>query len=66
MLSTVMAWKSAQYLRTCASDRFARPWMVQFVEQLLDTRTEGFSGVLSMLYAGDEPVAGHSGCARTV
>jgi CelD/BcsL family acetyltransferase involved in cellulose biosynthesis len=28
---------------------------------LLDTRTEGFSGVSSMLYAGDKPVAGHFG-----
>jgi CelD/BcsL family acetyltransferase involved in cellulose biosynthesis len=60
-LRTVMAWKSAQYLRNGWADRFARPWLVELLEQLLDTRTEGFSGVLSMLYAGDEPVAGHFG-----
>ena len=61
MLSTVMVWKSAQDLRTAEPDRFARPGMVQLAEQLLDTRAEGFSGVLSMLRAGDEPVAGHFG-----
>ena len=61
LLRTVMVWKSAQYVRTGWADRFARPWMVQLLEQLLHTRTEGFSGVLSMLYAGDEPVAGHFG-----
>jgi CelD/BcsL family acetyltransferase involved in cellulose biosynthesis len=56
-----MAWKSAQYLRTASADRFARPWIVQLLEQLLDTRSESFSGVLSMLYVDDEPVAGHFG-----
>jgi CelD/BcsL family acetyltransferase involved in cellulose biosynthesis len=60
-LRTVMAWKSAQYLRTGWIDRFALPWIVELLEQLLDTRTECFSGVLSMLYAGDTPVAGHFG-----
>jgi CelD/BcsL family acetyltransferase involved in cellulose biosynthesis len=60
-LRTVMAWKSAQYLRTGWADRFARPGIVQLLEHLHDTRTEYFSGVLSMLYAGDEPVAGHFG-----
>jgi CelD/BcsL family acetyltransferase involved in cellulose biosynthesis len=60
-LRTLMAWKSAQYLRTGWADRFAQRWFVELLEQLLDTRNEGFSGVLSMLYAGDEPVAGHFG-----
>lgn len=61
LLHTVMAWKSAQYLRTGWADRFARPWIVELLEQLLATRTESFSGVLSMMYAGDQPVAGHFG-----
>jgi CelD/BcsL family acetyltransferase involved in cellulose biosynthesis len=34
---------------------------VQLVEQLLDTRNEHFSGLLSMLYAGDVPVGAHFG-----
>jgi CelD/BcsL family acetyltransferase involved in cellulose biosynthesis len=61
MLRTVMAWKSAQYLRTGWADQFARPWIIELLEQLLDTQTEHFSGTLSMLYVGDEPVAGHFG-----
>lgn len=61
LLHKVMSWKSAQYLRTGWADRFARPWIVELLEQLLDTRTDSFSGVLSVLYAGDKPVAGHFG-----
>jgi CelD/BcsL family acetyltransferase involved in cellulose biosynthesis len=60
-LHTVMKWKSDQYLRTGWSDRFASSRTVELLELLLDTRTESFSGVLSMLYVGDEPVAGHFG-----
>lgn len=60
-LRQLMAWKSAQYARTGQADRFARPWIVRLLEQLLEVRTESFSGVLSMLYAGDQPIAGHFG-----
>lgn len=60
-LRTLMAWKSAQYQRTGRSDRFARPWIVELVERLLATRSEGCTGTLSMLYAGGEPIAGHLG-----
>lgn len=60
-LHTLMGWKSAQYLRSGWSDRFAKPYIVALVEHLLDTTSDNFSGVLSMLYAGDEPVAGHFG-----
>jgi CelD/BcsL family acetyltransferase involved in cellulose biosynthesis len=60
-LRTVMDWKSAQYRRTGMGDRFALPWVVGLVEHLLGTRSDGCTGTLSMLYAGDEPVAGHFG-----
>lgn len=60
-LHTLMGWKSAQYLRSGWTDRFAKPSVVQLVEHLLETNSDNFSGVLSMLYAGDEPVAGHFG-----
>ncbi|MGH4022955.1 MAG: GNAT family N-acetyltransferase [Pseudonocardiaceae bacterium] len=60
-LRTVMAWKSAQYQRTGRTDRFAQPWIIELCEQLLAERTESFSGLLSLLYAGDELVAGHFG-----
>ncbi|WP_214365533.1 GNAT family N-acetyltransferase [Pseudonocardia sp. H11422] len=60
-LRTVLAWKSAQYQRTGRADRFAHPWIVALIEQLLEERTADFSGLLSLLYAGDHLVAGHFG-----
>lgn len=61
LLHTVMRWKSAQYLRTGWADRFARPWIVELLDDLLALRSDHFAGVLSVLYAGDQPVAGHFG-----
>ncbi len=61
VLRRLMAWKSAQYRRTGRSDRFARPWIVQLVEHLLNSRDETFAGVLSVLSAGGRPVAAHFG-----
>jgi CelD/BcsL family acetyltransferase involved in cellulose biosynthesis len=58
-LRTLMAWKSDQYQRTGRIDRFSQPWVVRLVDDLLGTGNEHFSGLLSMLYAGDVPVAGH-------
>jgi CelD/BcsL family acetyltransferase involved in cellulose biosynthesis len=60
-LDTLMRWKSAQYRRTGRSDRFARPATVRLVRDLLDTRASGCSGTLSVLYAGQRPVAIHLG-----
>jgi CelD/BcsL family acetyltransferase involved in cellulose biosynthesis len=66
-LGTLMRWKSAQYRRTLRHDRFAKPWIVQLVEDLLLTRTRECAGTLSMLYVDDRPVAGHLGlCSQTV
>ncbi|MFI0451642.1 GNAT family N-acetyltransferase [Actinomadura sp. 6N118] len=56
-LRRLMAWKSDQYTRTGRTDRFARPWIVRLVQHFHET---GF-GVLSVLYAGDEPVSSHFG-----
>jgi CelD/BcsL family acetyltransferase involved in cellulose biosynthesis len=61
MLRTLMRWKSAQYRRTGRSDRFAQEWIVRLVEQLLHTRTDSFTGLLSVLYADGRPVAAHFG-----
>lgn len=57
MLARLMAWKSDQYTRTGRTDRFTRPWIVELVRHFHET---GF-GVLSVLYAGDEPVSAHFG-----
>ena len=60
-LHLLMAWKSEQYRRTGRVDRFSRPWIVALLEALLGTRSDRFGGVLSVLYAGDAPVAAHFG-----
>ncbi len=60
-LRTLMAWKSAQYRRTGRADRFAQPWITQLLEELFDEHTEGFCGLLSCLYAGEQLVAAHFG-----
>jgi CelD/BcsL family acetyltransferase involved in cellulose biosynthesis len=52
-LRLLMRWKSEQYRRTGRMDRFARPWIVRLVEHFHAT---GF-GLLTVLYAGDRPVA---------
>jgi CelD/BcsL family acetyltransferase involved in cellulose biosynthesis len=56
-LHTMMAWKTAQYQRTGATDIFARRWVVVLIEELMETRTDHFGGVLSELYAGERLVA---------
>ncbi|MGP4006039.1 GNAT family N-acetyltransferase [Streptomyces sp. 4N124] len=67
MLHRLMEWKSAQYRRTGRMDRFARPWIVDLVDHFFEVREEHFTGVLSVLYAGDRPVAAHFGPrSRTV
>jgi CelD/BcsL family acetyltransferase involved in cellulose biosynthesis len=67
VLRQLMRWKSAQYRRTGRMDRFAKPWIVGLVDHLFDVREEHFRGVLSVVYAGDRPVAAHFGpTSRTV
>ncbi|OKH98466.1 cellulose biosynthesis protein CelD [Streptomyces sp. CB02923] len=60
-LRRLIDWKSAQYRRTGRSDRFAHPWILQLVDQLFHSRTPSFAGLLSVLYAGDRPIAAHFG-----
>jgi CelD/BcsL family acetyltransferase involved in cellulose biosynthesis len=60
-LRTLVAWKSGQYRRTGRPDRFSQRWTVELLNSLLDTRTAALTGVLSVLYAGESPVAAHFG-----
>ncbi|MEU9049274.1 GNAT family N-acetyltransferase [Streptomyces sp. NPDC048384] len=67
VLRTLMRWKSAQYRRTGRMDRFSKPWIVDLVDHLFQVREEHFTGILSVVYAGDRPVAAHFGPrSRTV
>jgi CelD/BcsL family acetyltransferase involved in cellulose biosynthesis len=61
VLRTLMAWKSDQYRRTGRLDRFSQPWVVELIDLLSATHTESLTGILSVLYAGDAPVAAHFG-----
>ena len=47
--------------RTGRVDRFAQPWIVQLLDEMHAEKSDGFAGVLTMVYAGDSPVAGHFG-----
>jgi CelD/BcsL family acetyltransferase involved in cellulose biosynthesis len=57
LLRLLIAWKSEQYRRTDTVDRFARPWVGELLMELLNTRTDYLTGLLSVLYAGEQPVS---------
>ncbi len=57
-LALLERWKSAQYRRTARRDRFAQPWLAALVDDLFSTDEPGCCGMLSLLLAGDRPVAG--------
>jgi CelD/BcsL family acetyltransferase involved in cellulose biosynthesis len=61
VLHTLIAWKSDQYRRTSHVDRFEQRWVVGLLEALLATHSDYLSGLLSVLYAGDQPVAAQFG-----
>jgi CelD/BcsL family acetyltransferase involved in cellulose biosynthesis len=60
-LHTLMMWKSNQYRQTNHVARFEQPWLVELLDTLLATRSPQASGMLSVLYAGDQPVAAQFG-----
>ncbi|WP_307824973.1 GNAT family N-acetyltransferase [Streptomyces sp. M2CJ-2] len=60
-LRALIEWKSAQYRRTGRRDRFAQEWITRLVGRLAETRAPECTGTLSVLYAGDRPVAAHFG-----
>ncbi len=67
LLTLLLRWKSAQFRRTQRTDLFAIPWVRRLVENLHEMQTPHFSGVLSVLWAGDHPVAAHFGmCSHSV
>jgi CelD/BcsL family acetyltransferase involved in cellulose biosynthesis len=60
-LRTLMRWKSDQCVRTGMIDVFDRPWIVAVIDHFFSTRTDPAAGLLSVLYAGETPVAAHFG-----
>jgi len=61
VFQTLLDWKSKQYQRTNAADIFSFPWTVALLRYILPQRSEGFSGMMSALYAGDTLAAIHLG-----
>ena len=60
-LRLLMSWLWALFRRPGRPDRFSQPWTVDLLESLAAARGPHFSGVLSVLYAGELPVAVHFG-----
>jgi CelD/BcsL family acetyltransferase involved in cellulose biosynthesis len=54
-------WKGAQRVRTGTFDVLGLPWMRKMLERILETRTETFAGMFSVVYAGDQVAAVHLG-----
>ncbi len=57
----LLEWKSAQYRRAGQVDLFRSAATRDLLDILRQTRTTGFAGILSALYAGDRLVAAHFG-----
>ncbi len=60
-LETLLRWKSEQCTRTGTVDIFEVEWTRALLGRLLDMRSDGFSGVFSCLWAGDDLLAAHFG-----
>jgi CelD/BcsL family acetyltransferase involved in cellulose biosynthesis len=56
-LHRLVNWKSEQLRRKGALDIFTRPWITGVLDQLFSVKADHFSMPLSVLYAGDTPVA---------
>jgi len=57
LLYFIMRKKSAQYRRSNKPDLFANDWVRKSVENIFQTQTTHFGGMLSTLYAGSEMIA---------
>ena len=60
-LGALIALKRAQYAATGARDYFAAPERVALAHRLLETRVDGFAGVLSTVHVGPRLLAAHFG-----
>jgi CelD/BcsL family acetyltransferase involved in cellulose biosynthesis len=60
-LDKVLEWKSDRYRTTGKPDLFVPGWIREAIYGIWERRADGFSGALSLLYAGDRLIAGHMG-----
>ncbi len=61
LLDQLITWKAEQYQRTQVTNVFAFPWTGALLHMLQTHQGEELSGILSVLYSGDRPVAMHMG-----
>lgn len=61
LLDQLLDLKSAQWARSGWLNRFSSPWERCLMHQLLETESEAFAGLFSVLWAGDIPLAMHIG-----
>jgi CelD/BcsL family acetyltransferase involved in cellulose biosynthesis len=57
----LLQWKSQQYRRTNVTDVFSFPWTIELLRELRQQANPDFEGLLSVVYAGDRPIAAHFG-----
>ncbi len=61
LLGQVLEWKSSQYRSTGKRDLFELEWTRPLLQAIHRMNEARFSGMLSLLYAGDRLIAGHFG-----
>jgi len=61
LLEQLIRWKSLQYQRTRTTDVFSFPWTTALLDAIHTHPGEHLSGVLTVLYGGERPVAMHFG-----
>jgi CelD/BcsL family acetyltransferase involved in cellulose biosynthesis len=60
-LETLFRWKSDQYARTGAVEILKLDWVRQVLHATQQAQAPDYAGVLTLLYAGERPVAAHLG-----
>ncbi len=57
ILSTLIQWKTDQYLRTKVDNIFAFPWVINLLERIMEFNGEFIAPVLSVTYVADKIAA---------
>jgi CelD/BcsL family acetyltransferase involved in cellulose biosynthesis len=61
IFQSLITWKSKQYRRMRSVNHLAEPWRIELLQSISRTRKPEFSGMLSVLLAGEHVVAIHLG-----
>ena len=57
----MLTWKSSQYVESGRVDIFSYKWTKALLENIFNLKSNSFSGMLSGLYVGNQPIALHMG-----